>query len=82
MAIPCLKLPKLSIQLQIKKSVEGLLGIRTLGCNIIGADVSSEIWRDAQELVYKEVKVLPCSQQPFQDCPRVLLLLFRDLPPT
>ena len=62
MAIPCLKLPKLSIQLQIKKSVEGLLGIRTLGCRIIGADVSSEIWRDAQELVPNNPpKIVPVS---------------------
>ena len=32
-------------QLQIEKSVDGVLGIRTRGRNMVGADETTELWR-------------------------------------
>ena len=36
---------------QIGKSVDGVLGIRTQGCRIVGADKITELWRPPQALI-------------------------------
>ena len=35
----------LTISIQIEKSVDGMLGIRTRGCRMVGADETTELWR-------------------------------------
>ena len=35
----------LTISIQIEKSVDGVLGIRTRGCRMVGADETMELWR-------------------------------------
>ena len=32
------------ISIQIEKSIDGVLGIRTRGCNMVGADETTELW--------------------------------------
>ena len=34
-----------TISIQIEKSVDGVLGIRTCGCMMVGADETTELWR-------------------------------------
>ena len=34
-----------TISLQIEKSIDGMLGIRTRGCRMEGADETTELWR-------------------------------------
>ena len=34
-----------SLQFQIEKSVDGVLGIWTRGCRMVGADEITELWR-------------------------------------
>ena len=31
-------------QLRIEKSVDGVVGIQTLGCSMVGADITTELW--------------------------------------
>ena len=31
--------------IQIEKSIDGVLGIRTRGCRMVGADETTELWR-------------------------------------
>ena len=35
----------LTIKMQIEKSIDGVLGIRTWGCRMVGADETTELWR-------------------------------------
>ena len=37
--------PPVSISIQIEKSIDGVLGIRTQGCRMVGADETMELWR-------------------------------------
>ena len=37
--------PFLTISIQIEKSVDGVLGIRTWGRRMVGADETTELWR-------------------------------------
>ena len=34
-----------TISIQIEKSIDGVLGIRTRGCRMVGADETTELWR-------------------------------------
>ena len=34
-----------TISIQIEKSIDGVLGIRTRGCRMVGADKTTELWR-------------------------------------
>ena len=35
----------ITISIQIEKSIDGVLGIRTRGCRMVGADETTELWR-------------------------------------
>ena len=35
----------ITISMQIEKSVDSVLGIRTRGCRMVGADETMELWR-------------------------------------
>ena len=35
----------ITISIQIEKSIDGVLGIRTWGCRMVGADKTTELWR-------------------------------------
>ena len=39
----------LTISIQIEKSIDGVLGIRTQGCRMVGADETTELWRPPQK---------------------------------
>ena len=38
-------IPNTIATIQIEKSIDGLLGIRTQGCRMVGADKTTELWR-------------------------------------
>ena len=42
---PLFRLFHITIQLQIEKSIDGVLGIRTGGRKMVGADETMELWR-------------------------------------
>ena len=41
---------------QIEKSIDGVLGIRTLGCRIVGTDETPELWH----FNYYPVNIFSC----------------------
>ena len=38
--------------IQIEKSIDGVLGIRTRGRRMVGADETTELWRPPQKIVF------------------------------
>ena len=44
--------------IQIEKSVDGVLGIRTRGCRMVGADQTTELWRPPIESICCWVKFI------------------------
>ena len=42
----------LQFQYQLKKSVDGVLGIRTRGRRMVGADETTELWRPPEQMTF------------------------------
>ena len=42
--------------IQIEKSVDGVLGIQTWGCRMVGADETTELWRPPTKISYPQNK--------------------------
>ena len=54
--------PFLTISIQIEKSMDGVLGIRTRGRRMVGADETTELWRPPK----KTSSLLILTYFPFQ----------------
>ena len=49
----------LTISIQIEKSVDGVLGIRTRGRRMVGADEITELWRPLDTIIC--LSILSCE---------------------
>ena len=47
----------ITISIQIKKNVDGVLGIRTQGRRMVGVDETTELWRPPQILIVANGKI-------------------------
>ena len=52
-----------TISIQIEKSIDGVLGIRTRGCRMVGVDKTMELWRPP--------KALQIFFNQFSDCSKI-----------
>ena len=65
---PCLIEISITILIiQIEKSIDGVLGIRTWGCTMVGADKATELWcfslTGIISLLAKRITALPLSSE-------------------
>ena len=44
--------------IQIEKSIDGMLGIQTRGCRMVGADKTTELWRPHNKIRLVVIYVL------------------------
>ena len=51
-----------TISIQIEKSIDGVLGIRTQGRRMVGADKTTELWQPPKRAFIKGTKLLSCNQ--------------------
>ena len=50
---------------KLKKSIDGVLGIRTRGRRIVGTDKTAELWRPPLYLFLRIINIEPRIEQPF-----------------